>query len=369
MKMFALARLSRVLLIATFGFTLAEQAAQPRRDVFFVGGRYNKVTTGNTTSQIMTGQIYVERLTPPNVTQANPLVFIAGAGQTGTNFLETPDGRPGWASFFLDKGYIVYLSDQASRGRSRWQPSVGSMIASGTEKVEEIFTALSKHNLWPQSKLHTQWPGTGLVGDPTFDAFYASQVQYMPDSNIYEDENTAAYSALLDKIGAAHVFTHSQAGSYGWRIGDARPSLVKSIIALEPAGPPFDGRAPFTGNKTWGITYEKVEYEPPIGNDSSLLDTVRVPAPDADHNDCILQRDPARKLKNLMDIPVLVVTSEASYHAPYDYCTVAFLKQAGVQVEFADLPKEGIHGNGHFLFMEKNNIEIAERILKWIESV
>jgi hypothetical protein len=44
MKMFALARLSRVLLIAILGFTSAEQAAQPRRDVFYVGGRYTKVT-------------------------------------------------------------------------------------------------------------------------------------------------------------------------------------------------------------------------------------------------------------------------------------------------------------------------------------
>ncbi|KAL5119644.1 hypothetical protein ACEQ8H_002490 [Pleosporales sp. CAS-2024a] len=131
------------------------------------------------------GQIYVERLTPPKPTQRYPLVFIAGAGQTGTNFLETPDGRPGWASFFLDRGYVVYLSDQASRGRSPWAPWVASqMVSSSTEKVQDRFTATWAHDQWPQSKLHTQWPGSGVVGDAVFDAFYASQVPAEHENNV-----------------------------------------------------------------------------------------------------------------------------------------------------------------------------------------
>ena len=38
------------------------------------------------------------------------------------------------------------------------------------------------------------------------------------------------------------------------------------------------------------------------------------------------------------------MTSEASYHAVYDYCTVAFMRQAGVGVEWLNLPEVGIHG-------------------------
>jgi pimeloyl-ACP methyl ester carboxylesterase len=315
------------------------------------------------------GQIYVEKLTPPIVSKEYPIVFIAGAGQTGTNFLQTPDGRPGWAAFFLDQGYVVYLSDQPSRGRSPWNPSIGYMIASSTDEVERTFTAIATYGTWPQAKLHNQWPGTGLVGDPTFDAFYASQIQFLPDSSIYENQNTDAYAALLDKIGAAHVLTHSQAGSYGWRIGDARPALVKSIIALEPAGPPFGTTRPFLGNRTWGITYQEITYNPPVGPNATLLERVHIPAKDVDHSDCILQSEPAKKLANLVDIPVLLMTSEASYHAPYDYCTVAYLKQGGVQVEHADLGAEGIHGNGHMFFMEKNNLDIASRVLAWLEKL
>lgn len=39
---------------------------------------------GTQEGQYMLGQIYVERLTPPNVLHEHPLVFIHGAGQTAT---------------------------------------------------------------------------------------------------------------------------------------------------------------------------------------------------------------------------------------------------------------------------------------------
>jgi len=64
---------------------------------------------------------------------------------------------------------------------------------------------------------------------------------------------------------------------------------------------------------------------------------------------------------------VLFVTAEASYHAVYDHCTVAFLRQAGVEVEVLELGEAGIHGNGHFMFLELNNIMIAEMVSAWLD--
>ena len=119
----------------------------------------------------------------------------------------------------------------------------------------------------------------------------------------------------------------------------------------------------------FGITELEIEYEPSAGVNGTALRKKQYPAPDSDHRACVLQDDPPKKLKNLSKIPVLLVTGEASFHAPWDYCTVNFLRQAGVKVEFADLGKEGIHGNGHMLFMEKNNIEIAERVNRWLKRV
>src|SRR3712207_3252275 len=74
--------------------SLAEQG------YFFVGERYTK--TGD--SQIMTGQMYVQYQIPQSRTQAYPVVMWHGGGQTGTNFMGTPDGRKGWGEYFLQRG-------------------------------------------------------------------------------------------------------------------------------------------------------------------------------------------------------------------------------------------------------------------------
>lgn len=66
--------------------------------------------------------------------------------------------------------------------------------------------------LWPLASLHTQWPGTGFVRDPTFDAFYASQVQLQTSAFISGNNTKPAYNVLQDKIGPAILFTHFQAG-------------------------------------------------------------------------------------------------------------------------------------------------------------
>lgn len=191
--------------------------------------------------------------------------------------------------------------------------------------------------------------------------------------------NNHSYTALLDRIGPALVVTHSQSGPFGWQLGDARPELVKSIIALEPEGPPFDNwvSPPFRPGYTvpgqgrpYGITLLPVQYDPPIGSNASLLQRETVPAISAENAACGRQVGPARKLVNLAQVPVLMVTSEASYHAVYDYCTAAYLQQAGVNVTYVSLPQIGIRGNGHFIFLEKNNLEVAEKVVApWLAAV
>ena len=84
--------------------------------------------------------------------------------------------------------------------------------------------------------------------------------------------------------------------------------------------------------------------------------------------ECVRQADPPKKLSNLANIPHLVVTTEAGYHAPFEYCTVDYLKQAGVNVDFLDLLKEGIYGNAYLMFMEKKNLEIIAKVESWITS-
>jgi uncharacterized metal-binding protein len=67
-------------------------------------------------------------------------------------------------------------------------------------------------------------------------------------------------------------------------------------------------------------------------------------------------------------MPILVLSSEASYHAPYDHCTVKYLQQAGVKPTYIKLAELGIHGNSHVMMLEKNNQEIAAVIARWLDG-
>src|SRR6266853_997582 len=174
------------------------------REFFYVGGKYSG--TGN---EVMAGQMYVEVLRPQQVTRKYPLVFIHGASQTATNWMGTPDGRAGWADYFLAQGYIVYLTDQPARGRSPWNDSRnGPLTMPASGQVERQFTAPEILGAWPQAKKHTQWPGQGEKkgrrGDPIFDAFYSTQVQGLRSGGVETQTLVrSAGTALLDKIGPA----------------------------------------------------------------------------------------------------------------------------------------------------------------------
>src|SRR5579872_7495838 len=85
---------------------------------FYVGGQY----VGAPGKEVMDGAEYVEVMVPKRIRHPYPIVFFHGAGQTGTDWLQTPDGRPGWAYFFVKQGYTVYMVDYPARGRSAYVP-------------------------------------------------------------------------------------------------------------------------------------------------------------------------------------------------------------------------------------------------------
>lgn len=175
------------------------------------------------------------------------------------------------------------------------------------------------------------------------------------------------------------LFTHSQSGTFGWLVADARPALVKGIVAMEPSGPPvrdnitkgppewFEDNA--SVSKPYGLTAPPLAYDPPLSGPGDLKFVKQEKADGPDLVRCWEQAEPARKLKNLQNIPVLVAQAKASYHAPYDHCTYKYLKQAGVtKTTFVRLADVGVKGNGHMLMLEKNNMEIAAVAQKWLRE-
>jgi pimeloyl-ACP methyl ester carboxylesterase len=346
-----------------------------RTGFFYVGGHY----AGGAGKEVMDGAEYVEVMVPKKIRRAWPIVFLHGAGQTGTDWLQTPDGRAGWAYYFVKQGYVVYMVDYPARGRSAYVPDVDGALTIRTAPVlEKIWTDLTELGDWPQAKKYTQWPSDapnkGKMGDPVFDDFAKTQVQFLQGGS-QDKLNLDAHIALLERIGTPVILiTHSQGGGFGFQVADARPNLVKAIITAEPGGPPIQSvdtaKLEYTGKPSfvWGVTSLPVKYDPPI-NDAKDLQVELEAKPDGSGLvPCWLQKEPAHKLVNLQGIPVLDVSAEASYHRVFDSCDAKWLNQAGVKTAYVKLEDAGLPGNAHEMMLEKNSDGIAKFFESWIEK-
>ena len=350
-----------------------------RHGFWYAGGKYVG-ELGEGKESTMGGAMYVEVMVPRQIRSPYPIVFFHGAGQTGVDWLQTPDGRPGWAYNFLDMGYVVYLTDFPARGRSQYVPGVDGTAGQlnlnirTAPNLEEIFTAAAARGDFPQAKKHNQWPGTGRIGDKTFDAFAKTQVQFL-GGNRQETMARDGYVALLDAINTPVILlTHSQGGAFGWLVADARPNLVKAIATLEPAAPPIRGvdtaKVAYGqgGGLSWGVANSPIAYEPAISDAKELQTTLEAQAPAPDKVACYMQQEPARKLKNLQNIPVLLMSMDGSYHRQYDHCLAKWLNQAGVKTQYVEPESVGLSGNGHMVMLEKNSAEIAKYIGNWLSA-
>ncbi len=340
----------------------------------YAGGKIDRSVEGSPT----VGQMYAEYFIPRTLKSPFPIVMIHGGSQTGTNFTGTPDGREGWAQYFLRRGHAVYVVDQVARGRSaHFSLSQGAVQAGNLARTEQRFVAPERFNLWPQAKRHTQWPGAGKPGDAAFEAFYATQFPSLESYPRQQEINRDAIIALLEKIGPTVLLVHSQSGAFAWPVADERPKLVKAIVAVEPNGPPVY-ETDFKGTPDWfvdvgprktsGLGMVPLRYDPPLksGEELSFMRQDKPDTPDLVRG--WLQAEPARRLPNLARVPILILVAEASYHAAYDHVTAAYLAQAGVPNTFVRLPDIGIRGNGHMMMLEKNSDEIAGVIEGWLKN-
>jgi pimeloyl-ACP methyl ester carboxylesterase len=349
-----------------------------RTGIFYAGGKY----VGEPGKEVMGGSAYVEVWVPKQIKHPYPIVYIHGAGQTATDWLQTPDGRPGWAYYFAKLGYVQYMVDSPARGRSPYVPDHdGNLNIRTAANLEATFTASAKKGDFPRAHLHNQFPGTGLMGDPIFDDFARTQVQFLGGGGPASQDELSrdAFVALLDMIKSpVIILSHSQGGTVGWLMADARPSQVKGIVTVEPAAPPIKGvdtaKVAYNaggggGGLSWGVTSNPITYDPPIKSPSELqVAPEEKPDIPGDVVPCYVQKEPARKLVNLEKIPVVYLSSEGGYHREFDHCLAKWLNQAGVKTQFVRMEDVGLHGNGHEMMLEKNSDDIAKFIGGWMEK-
>ena len=322
-------------------FWAATPARTLRRGHFWITGE--RVARDGATFQ--RGPMFAAWETPEQVTRPYPVVLVHGGGFQGTEWLDTPDGRPGWAQRLIEAGYAILIVDRPGHGRS---PLHTDMIG----PMGPPFSYGGGQQIYcpPVTEgRHTQWPIA--TGDTeAMDQFIAGYGPLPADLAASEDMDADRLARLLDRIGPAILLTHSASGPSGWLAADRRPGLVRAIVSVEPMGPPF-ADIPNIGPLRWGLTASPLTFDPPRTSPESVREA-----------------DPATlRLPNLAGLPIAVVTGDTSSFAPASPPIVAMLKAGGAAAELLHLPDHGVTGNGHGLIYEKNSDSALVPVLAWLE--
>lgn len=298
---------------------------------FFIGGREVSSDTLSLTPKydphgtVTVDQMYVSYQIPANA-RRYPITLIHGCCLTGKTWETTPDGRMGWSQYFVRKGYSTYIIDQAGRGRSATDISainavrlgkappdtLPAVFAAGHEAAWSIFRFGPKY---PEAYKDTQFPVEAQA--MLWQQMVPDWLTAMPTPN----PTVADLSKLAIKLKGTVLMSHSQSGIYPFQTAALNKQGIAGIVAVEP------GECP------------KVD-----------------------------------EAKSLAGIPILVVfgdhIQESSRWSPrFKACQdfIAAFNAAGGKGEFLSLPAIGIHGNSHMMMQDRNNLQVADLILGWID--
>jgi hypothetical protein len=182
--------------------------------------------------------------------------------------------RKGWASYFLEQGYYVYLVDAYTGARSPANDfnQYNITAAYSIEAYQAGFTAPSEN--------HTQFPGSGLNnGDPAFDAFIKAMIPWTTSFVQQETVMRTSGCKLLSLLGTpAYLISHSLGSFYPLVLSNDCPEFVKGSINLEPATTPFwrynVGSLGGVPQSPWGLTFSPLTYDPPVNDPSRKFFTL-----------------------------------------------------------------------------------------------
>jgi pimeloyl-ACP methyl ester carboxylesterase len=280
---------------------------------FWVGHEIQKKDYGT----IVAGQTYVQYFIPEVVRQPVPIILVHGGGGQMTHYMGL-NGDAGWAQYYIQNGYKVYLIDRSGHGRA----PVSVDALGGPLGPLPMHAGVTADTMRAAKGKPKRWPGTtGDIGDPLVDQFVAGQNAAPSNTELIQTYWKRGGAQLLEKIGPAIIQTHSAGGPWGWLVANERPNLVKALVCFEGGAGPLLGQNGQAGT----------------------------PMP------------------NLKGIPMMYLTAENSGRTNGP-AVVAALKQSGALAEHIALKDRGITGNGHFAMVETNRKEVFEVIRGWIES-
>jgi hypothetical protein len=300
--------------------------------------------------------MYMQYQTPPNARQY-PIIMTHGTGQTSKTFESTPDGRDGFQTIFLKRGFSVYLNDQPRRGRAGF-PSFNGPLGSlaGTQIVPDNTTRPSIQQGFVNWRLGPEYPNffpnsAFPQANGGLEQFARQHIPNVGDYNqqeVFPDVVTSAFVAALDRIGPSILMPHSMSGPYAILTAIKSPK-VKAIYGYEPAAYVFPKGEPRPEIRMPnGTLYRTDTYEVPL---EDFMKLTKIPI-------CIVYGD------NIPKQPINGRRAQAMAGQQF----VDLLKRHGGDATYLELPEVGLHGNGHFMFFDTNNIQVADLASKWFTA-
>ena len=308
---------------------------------FFVGGEKVEQTQGELGDlgpggHITVNQMYVRYMVPQGGDGNVPVVMVHGATLTGKSWETTPDGRMGWDEYFVRKGHPVYVPDQVGRGRSGFNQAIFNNARAGSAPANTLprWIRFSDEVVWPNFRFGSK-PGAPFA-DSQFPVTAVDELskQGVPDVSFggvpAPNPTFKALSDLAGQVNGAVLMGHSQSGSFPLAAALLNPAVSKGLVLVEPGGCP-------------AYTDEQIK----------TLATVPILVVFGDHR----------------DTPTGLPTFP-TWQARFEGCQafIGRIKSAGGQAEMLAPPERGIRGNSHMIMQDKNHLQVADLILKWIDE-
>lgn len=304
-------------------------------------GAFNPAAQATEGQTLHGDHAYVFYQVPVNARKL-PLVMWHGFGQSAKTWETTPDGREGFQNIFLRHRYPVYLLDQPRRGRA----------ARGTKPLS--ITVAPDEQMWfgifRMGVGRDFYPGVQFSNDPeALNQFYR---QMVPNTGPIDLEvNTAAVSALFNKIGPGILVTHSHSGGQGWVTG-IKNHNIKAIVSYEPGS---------------GFVFPQGQMPDSIPYVGGVLRAAAIPMAD---------------FMQLTKIPIIIYYGDYIPDGPVQNpgqdqwraaVTMAqrwkdVVNKHGGNVTLIRLPEIGLKGNTHFPMSDLNNMEVANHLIQWLKS-
>ena len=276
----------------------------------------------------------------PEFPRKTSLLFVHGGAHTGACFVETPDGRSGWAPYAAARGRTAYVID---------------------------------------------WPGRGYA--PATEPLAALSMQTV----------AGAVATTLAEIGPAVLVTHSMGGVIGWRAAEMEPRNVAAIVAIAP-GPPANLQPALDATEIARLRDEEPERWATLGRPAALPEGSAVPTPRElalamwanserfphaaveTYLASLVPESPRAMNERsningtgvriagpqaLAGIPIVVITGDQDprHPRPADQKIAEYLG-----ADFIWLADRGLPGHGHMMMIEHGHDVIADLFLGWLDE-